>query len=529
MQILKKCPFCFTPMDAKTGKFGKFWSCPGCKKTADYAYSASAEGIKQYSPIDLSAIKLSEYQREILDFAKNQKENLIVNATAGSGKSFTLRLIAQQVPEHLRILYATFDKRSVEDIKHSLPDYVNASTWHSYGYKQIRTKFPNVQVNTKKNNEIFKEFNEKMGYREKQILSDSFFDILEIVSRAKNLLIENDFYKIIENANFEDEELCIDFVERIFRESVKRAETQVDFDDMIFIPATKRVPVKREHDLTLCDESQDLNPAQIELIKQACNRTIIVGDRNQAIYLFRGADSASMNLLQEHFKAHPLPLSITYRNPLNHVQYINGRFPEIPHEVNPDNNTEGQIGEILESDFLGSVQPGDLAICRVNAPLIPLCLSLIMEGKTAYVAGRNIGKNLVKFLKDSMKGAKRTDQQGIIDAVMEFATKQIWKMEAQGRSSNTIVDQRDCLLALAVADGVSSPKDVETKITRLFQDDMPGITLSTVHRAKGSEAENVYILAPNKMPLPKGDPQEERNILFVALTRAKQSMQFVLS
>ena len=47
--------------------------------------------------------------------------------------------------------------------------------------------------------------------------------------------------------------------------------------------------------------------------------------------------------------------------------------------------------------------------------------------------------------------------------------------------------------------------------------------LSTVHKAKGLEADNVYILATERMPHPKGN-LEENNICYVAITRAKKNL-----
>ena len=50
--------------------------------------------------------------------------------------------------------------------------------------------------------------------------------------------------------------------------------------------------------------------------------------------------------------------------------------------------------------------------------------------------------------------------------------------------------------------------------------------LSTVHKAKGLEADNVYLLATERMPHPLGG-QEENNICYVAITRAKKNLFYV--
>lgn len=59
------------------------------------------------------------------------------------------------------------------------------------------------------------------------------------------------------------------------------------------------------------------------------------------------------------------------------------------------------------------------------------------------------------------------------------------------------------------------------------------VTLSTVHKAKGKEADNVFILLPHLMPLPNAETPEEREaedcVRFVAVTRAKRKLVFVES
>ncbi|MCZ2096879.1 MAG: ATP-binding domain-containing protein, partial [Anaerolineae bacterium] len=78
-------------------------------------------------------------------------------------------------------------------------------------------------------------------------------------------------------------------------------------------------------------------------------------------------------------------------------------------------------------------------------------------------------------------------------------------------------------------------RDVDTlcaRIEGLFDERRSQIRLATVHRTKGLEAERVFILRPDKLPLARPDQQpwqreQELNLKYVALTRAKQSLFFV--
>jgi superfamily I DNA/RNA helicase len=70
-------------------------------------------------------------------------------------------------------------------------------------------------------------------------------------------------------------------------------------------------------------------------------------------------------------------------------------------------------------------------------------------------------------------------------------------------------------------------RDIESRIYSLFTDDGLGsagvITCSSVHKAKGLEADNVFVLEGTFRP----GKEEENNIYYVAVTRAKNRLIFV--
>jgi superfamily I DNA/RNA helicase len=68
-----------------------------------------------------------------------------------------------------------------------------------------------------------------------------------------------------------------------------------------------------------------------------------------------------------------------------------------------------------------------------------------------------------------------------------------------------------------------------TEINALFDDSAGFVSLSTIHRAKGLESERVFVLEANTLPLSwsgqrPDQAEQERNLLYVALTRAKQDL-----
>ena len=74
-------------------------------------------------------------------------------------------------------------------------------------------------------------------------------------------------------------------------------------------------------------------------------------------------------------------------------------------------------------------------------------------------------------------------------------------------------------------------KELIKHIEQIFKEESDGVCLSTIHKAKGLENDNVYILCnssmPSKLAKQEWEIQQERNIQYVAYTRAKQRMGFV--
>ena len=86
-------------------------------------------------------------------------------------------------------------------------------------------------------------------------------------------------------------------------------------------------------------------------------------------------------------------------------------------------------------------------------------------------------------------------------------------------------DKKDCIHIFVQK--ATTVGGIIEEIKRVFDGNDEGeIMLSTVHKAKGLEADNVYILATDRMPHPFGG-HEENNICYVAITRAKKNLFFV--
>jgi superfamily I DNA/RNA helicase len=277
-------------------------------------------------------------------------------------------------------------------------------------------------------------------------------------------------------------------------------------------------------DVVFVDEAQDLNAAQIAMVLSAVKidgRIIAVGDPAQSIYQFRGADSEAIPNFIARLKAKTLPLSVTYRCPKRIVKLAQEVVPDIECSENAE---EGTVNDIQSVELLKSVKVGDFILSRTNAPLIKYCMALLKAGVPANIQGRDIGANLLYFIKKS----KAKTINSFITYVNTWRDQEVQRLMSEKKDTTACVDKADCLLNLC--EGTLTIKDLQEVIEKLFndEDNYKKVILSTTHRAKGLERDRVFVLV-NTYRYGPGVTGEEANLWYVAITRAKKELFLVRS
>lgn len=169
-----------------------------------------------------------------------------------------------------------------------------------------------------------------------------------------------------------------------------------------------------------------------------------------------------------------------------------------------------------------------MVLCRTNAPLVKPCFALIRKGVKATIRGRDIGKGLI----DLVKKMNAVDIVDMMSKLSEYLYRETQKLMAARKEAQaaSLTDKVNTVIALA--DGLNSTYELENRILSVFSDKVEGVVFSTIHKAKGLEADHVSILEPDLMPHPAAsrdwELQQERNIEYVALTRSKQTLVFVV-
>ena len=273
--------------------------------------------------------------------------------------------------------------------------------------------------------------------------------------------------------------------------------------------------------IVFVDEAQDLNAAQITMVLSAVKpdgRIIAVGDPAQSIYQFRGADSRAIPNFIAKLKAKTLPLSVSYRCPKKVIDKAQVIVPDI--EAAP-NAPEGIVEDVALDALLKHIKPGDFVLSRYNAPLIRLCMAALKAGIPANVQGRDVGANLMYFIKKS----KAKDINSFTAYVKAWQEQEIRRLLAEKKNPNNCIDKAECLLNLC--EGTLTIKDLKETIERLFVDvdDSSKVVFSSTHKAKGQERNRVFVLAYTYCQT--GGNGEESNLWYVAVTRSKSELYLV--
>jgi len=309
----------------------------------------------------------------------------------------------------------------------------------------------------------------------------------------------------------------------------KPADGCIDFSDMIFLPV-RNGWLAKVYDMVIVDEAQDLTVAKLEIAQGICKgRLFIFGDRNQAIYGFAGADTESLGRLQGVLNAKVLRLTQTFRCGKAIVAEANQFVPTFRAA---DTNHEGEVLNLGAEKLVGEAGPGDFILSRTNAPLVSVAMRLLRNGKRTRIVGRDIGKGLVALVR-KLKARSVPDFLMKINAWEKkeserLKAKYMGKLDSPAYLSRlgAIVDQASMLSN--IADGAKNVDQVVTRVEDLFVDvnslgDEGVITCSSVHKAKGLEARRVFVLADTLRDF----NQEEKNIHYVAVTRAIETLVYV--
>lgn len=481
----------------------------------------------------------SSYQDEIFENFQSSRGNIVVEAYAGTGKTTTIEEGVQRVSPRQRIAVMAFN-RPIANILSERIKLRNAkiNTISGFGKAALHRAFGDFEVVEDRADAFARKAAEDRDWWQYNAQNEKrpryVGSICQLVRAAKNAGLGAEQVAQVRDLAIDKE---LDDLATITVEELAGAACQVledcetfggsiDFEDMAWLPYRLKL-TPRNNDLVVVDESQDLNEPQLYLAKAYAReggRVAVVGDRHQAIYQFRGAGKGMFTRLVEELagggRGTVLKLPVTYRCSYEVVQLARQIVPDF--EAAPG-APAGSVSSVRRNELLQRARPGDFIISRSNAPLVEVLLEAIDANIPCVIAGRDVGKGLLTLMdKFSVQTV-----DGLLKQLGEHSDREIRRAKELDRplKAERMADRVGCLMAFAR--GVDSLFEMRARIERYFSDDdqRSKLTLTTTHKAKGLERENVYML---ESTFAKGMNSEEgRNLWYVAVTRAKTNLIMV--
>jgi len=313
----------------------------------------------------------------------------------------------------------------------------------------------------------------------------------------------------------------------------------IDYTDMIWLPVELMLkPIGLTYDWVYFDEAQDASLCSIQLFLKCIKRGgrfVTILDEFQSINQFAGASEDAYEFLKNYPNTTIFELPISYRCAKSIIRFANNFVKDIfAREDAPE-------GIIVDNCHVRDIKEGDMVLCRSKAPLINLYVKLLRKNVNCYIKGQDIGQNLIKELEKIKQDdlARDLDRDGVFVRLFDnLFTERNKLMQTRGLDyedatlSSYIMEKYDAINALMIlSERYDSKNDLIKHIQEIFKEDSMGVCLSTVHKAKGLESENVYILCnssmPSKLAVHDWEKQQEKNIMYVAYTRAKNKMGFI--
>lgn len=469
-------------------------------------------------------------------------DRALVEAGAGCAKTSTLIEGLKYAKEH-RILLTAFNKRIAEELQRQITNpNAQAKTLHGLGTGIVLRNWQTSNFKIAIDGGRGKRLAQKvagLGTPDAIIaciakLADLGKQMAPYAQSGHDL--EDVALKMdcLPDLEWEEEGWTLERVAELAHKAMlvaKEKDGSIDFTDMIWLPLAHGW-VRPAYDLVCVDEVQDLGIAQIELATRSVakgGRAIAVGDENQAIYGFRGADSESITRLAKAWpNAKRFTLTVTRRcakSIVKEAQQIVPRYFAAPEAK------EGIVRSLARAKLGAEVQPGDRVISRKNAPLIGACLEVLRLGKRAKVEGKDIGKGLIALIR-KLKGKSMPD---LFKRLGVWETREIARVRAMANAKPEIIESKVMEVAdraetlRVLAEGLSGVKELEARIEGLFEDgaDSGFVVFSTIHKVKGLESERAFILRNTLASGKRAGNREEMNCVYVAITRAKNELIWV--
>lgn len=485
----------------------------------------------------------SEYQKKVIDFVLHGQGNGIISATAGSGKTTTLVSLMKYISPLQKCLFVAFNKSIVEKLSTDLQmfDNVIVKTSHGLGFDMLTKNYgKDITVNEFKYSKYLRE-NINNLTTNKSISDFYLHNIIQLIHLSRFYLAQSikEIQKIADKYSIVLVQDECEVVQKCLKWG-RQNMSVVDYTDLLWLPTENSLrPIKSQFDWIIIDECQDLSLASIKLIQKCIKRgtrIISCGDINQQIYTFSGASDDAFETLKNLPHTTEFSLPISYRCAKSIVKLANVLVPDMQCSINAEE------GNVTYNTDLSVIKKGDMVLARNKLPLLMLYKKLIKNNINAYIKKSDSDTDFEYLLSNIDKNTPLSvylDSDGVFPYLFRLLFDGVYKLMADFKMSKqealihkSIVELYDNIQCLAtLSENCSDLNCLLIKIKELFTQTENAVCLSTIHKAKGLECDNVHIICHSSIPsiLAKAEWElkQERNLLYVAYTRAKNNLTFI--
>lgn len=449
--------------------------------------------------------------------------DLVVEAGAGTGKTSTLRMLADAAPGR-RGVYVAYNRAIADDARASFPSSVTCATAHALAFRAVGRRFAH-RLNGPRM--PARETARTLGIIEPlQLDSGTLLSpeqlariVTETVTRFCRSASEEPQREHVPLVAGLDDDASMASLRAAALPLARRAWADVrspdgrlkfSHDHYLKMWQLSRPVLPAEY--VMLDEAQDANPVVADVVAaQSGAQRVLVGDRCQAIYGWRGAVDAMSG-----FTGHRLALTQSFRFGEAVAAEANKwlRVLDSPLRLR---------GYQRINSVVAPLETPDAVLCRTNAEAVAQVLTATGGGRPAALVG---GGREIRRLAEAaitLKAGAGTDHPELF-AFRTWGELQDYVTHDSGGA--------DLKVFVHLVDSYG-PDVVIDAVDRLVSEQRAAVVISTAHRAKGREWDTVRVAGD--FPAPEGErgdgPQQpsyrgaigraEAMLAYVAVTRAR--------
>jgi len=454
-------------------------------------------------------------QQAIID-AYRTGADLVINAGAGSGKTSTLRLLANATPGK-QILYLAYNGDTKRAAYDTFPRQVTCKTTHGLAWTPIGPAFTGrTKAARMKSTEIARllklhgptKFSERT-LAPAQIASIVMQTIKKFTHTADLAISDRHVPRDVKGLESRDDldqlrAVVTPIARRAWAGDITSEHGKLPFDHDCYLKMFALQRPRLGYDVILLDEAQDTNPcveAMIEDQRQYGTQLILVGDQYQSLYGWRGATNAMVNFNGQRFI-----LSQSFRF-----------GPKIAEQANIWLGILGADLRLTGFDKIPSrvealTQPSAI-LCRTNAEALSQAIRELGDGRRVCMAGGTKDLKSMAYGAIDLKEGRPADHRDLCAFSTWGEVQDYVEDDPAGADLKVFVKLIDSYDPWVILDILNQLTD---------KADHADVVICTVHKSKGLEYRTVLLASDFAEPR-EGEPisEEMAMVIYVAVTRAK--------